>query len=563
MGHRPSLDAVSAMSRSAACPGQVRTPVSPQNSDLTIAVVYALAVPNRHRIGTGTIARLLNADWLSAECCLLSAECQVLPFPYTANSSMPVSDPANTAALHAHELPRALGVSHATAIVVGTIIGSGIFLVPSEMMQAVGSAKLVYLAWLVGGLLSFFGALTYAELGAMKPQAGGEYVYVRDAYGPLGGFLYAWTTVLISKPASLATITTGFVRILGNFSAFSFLSHRLLMTPLTITYGQIAAISAVAFISLLNYIGVKKAGEFQLVFTLLKIAIILGVVVVCFGYRGGAGWSNFATTFLGAKGGLAGFMAALIAALWAYDGWNDLNMVAGEIRQPERNIPIALIAGVAVVGALYVLVNAGVQYVLPASTIAASQRPASDAIALVAGALGASIVSAGMALSMLVTLNGSTMSGARVPFAAARDGYFYSSIARVHPRFLTPSAAIVLQFFLTFALLIAGGSFSQFFTLAIFAEWLFYMITASTVFVFRRREPDAPRPYKVWGYPVVPILFVCASATLLIYTFVQNLRGSSSDSSAILVGMPVIILAGIPVFYYFRWKRMAESSVNH
>jgi basic amino acid/polyamine antiporter, APA family len=473
----------------------------------------------------------------------------------------PTSSAVNPKPTTVLDLARELGVSHATAIVVGTIIGSGIFLVPSEMMQAVGSAKLVYLAWIVGGLLSFFGALTYAELGAMKPQAGGEYVYVRDAYGPLGGFLYAWTTVLISKPASIATITTGFVRILGNFSALSFLSHVAITTPLTITYGQLAAISAAALISFLNYIGVKKAGEFQLVFTLLKIAIILGIVVVCFGHRGGD-WSNFATTFLGAKGGLAGFMAALIAALWAYDGWNDLNMVAGEIRNPERNIPIALIAGVAIVGALYILVNAGVQYVMPASAIAASQRPASDAVALVAGAVGASIVAAGMALSMLVTLNGSTMSGARVPFAAARDGYFFSSIARVHPRFLTPSAAILLQFFLTFALLIAGGSFRQFFTLAIFAEWLFYMITASTVFVFRRREPDAPRPYRVWGYPLVPILFVCAAATLLIYTFIQSLRGSGSDSSAVLVGMPVIILAGIPVFYYFRRTRKAESSVS-
>src|SRR5579864_8988767 len=330
------------------------------------------------------------------------------------------------------QLARDLGVSHATAIVVGTIIGSGIFLVPSEMMQAVGSAKLVYLAWFVGGLLSFFGALTYAELGAMKPEAGGEYVYVRDAYGPLGGVLFAWTTVLISKPASIATITTGFVRILGTFSVFAFLSGHVLTTPFSVTFGQLTAVAASALISFLNYIGVKKAGEFQLVFTMLKIAIILGVVVVCFGSSTAPGWSNFATTFTGAKGGVAGFMAALVAALWAYDGWNDLNMVAGEIRQPERNIPIALIAGVAVVGALYVLVNAGVQYVLPAAVIAGSPRPASEAVALILGAMGASVVSAGMALSMLVTLNGTTMSGARVPFAAARDGYFFSSIARVH-----------------------------------------------------------------------------------------------------------------------------------
>jgi basic amino acid/polyamine antiporter, APA family len=447
------------------------------------------------------------------------------------------------------QLARDLGVSHATAIVVGTIIGSGIFLVPSEMMQAVGSAKLVYLAWFVGGLLSFFGALTYAELGAMKPQAGGEYIYVRDAYGPLGGFLYAWTTLLISKPASIATVTLGFVRILGTFSLFSFFSQPLVLKPLTITYGQLAAIAAAIAISFLNYIGVKKAGEFQLVFTVLKVVIIIGIVVVCFGYRGGAGWNNFATTFAGAKGGVAGFMAALVAALWAYDGWNDLNQVAGEIHHPERNIPVALIVGVAVVGALYVLVNAGVQYVLPAVTIAMSPRPASDAVALVAGALGASIVSAGMALSMLVTLNGTTMSGARVPFAAARDGYFFPSIAEVHPRFLTPARAILLQLALAILLLLLGGNFRQLFSLAIFAEWLFYMITGSTVFVFRRREPTANRPYRVWGYPVVPVLFVVASSVLLYYTFTDNLRNSAVGS--------LVIVAGIPVFYYFRRRRSA------
>jgi len=298
------------------------------------------------------------------------------------------------------ELSRDLGVSHASAVVVGTIIGSGIFLVPAEMMQAVGSAKLVYLAWLVGGLLSFFGALTYAELGAMKPQAGGEYVYVRDAYGPLGGFLYGWTWFVIAKPASVATIATGLVRILGTFRAFSFFSENIFFASIlshtfTVTWGQFIAITSAILISVLNYLGVKKAGEFQLVFTVLKVAIILGIVVVCFsgaGIAAGRGWSNFVTTFTGAKGGIAGFMAALVAALWAYDGWNDLNMVAGEVKQPERNIPIALIAGVATVGVLYVLVNAGVQYVLPANVIAASPRPASDAVALVMGRLGASIV---------------------------------------------------------------------------------------------------------------------------------------------------------------------------
>ena len=474
-------------------------------------------------------------------------------FAYTRPPS--VSAPSQTVNPSAgRELARDLGVSHASAVVVGTIIGSGIFLVPADMMQAVGSAKLVYLAWVVGGLLSFFGALTYAELGAMKPQAGGEYVYVRDAYGPLSGFLYAWTWFVIAKPASIATVVTGLVRILGTFSAFSFFSGNVIAAPFAVTWGQVVAIAAAILISMLNYIGVKKAGEFQLLFTLLKIAIIVGIVVVCFRGGGavGGGWVNFAGSFSGAKGSVTGFVAALVAALWAYDGWNDLNMVAGEVKQPERNIPIALIAGVATVGLLYVLVNAAVQYVLPADAIAASARPASDAVAHVLGRMGASIVSAGMAISMLVTLNGTIMSGARVPFAVARDGYFFPALAEVHPRFRTPSVAIVVQAILSIALLLLGANFRQLFSLAIFAEWLFYMIAGSTVFVFRSREPDAPRPYRMWGYPLVPALFVAVATALLLYTFKNNWPNSA-------YGL-LVILAGIPFFAYFSSRRRPTSA---
>jgi APA family basic amino acid/polyamine antiporter len=245
-------------------------------------------------------------------------------------------------------------------------------------------------------------------------------------------------------------------------------------------------------------------------------------------------------------------MAALVAALWAYDGWNDLNMVAGEVKQPERNIPIALIAGVATVGLLYVLVNAAVQYVLPADAIAASQRPASDAVAHVLGRMGASIVSAGMAISMLVTLNGTIMSGARVPFAVARDGYFFPALAEVHPRFRTPSVAIVVQAILSIALLLLGANFRQLFSLAIFAEWLFYMIAGSTVFVFRSREPEAPRPYRMWGYPFVPALFVAVATALLVYTFKNNWPDSAYGS--------LVILAGIPFFAYFSSRRRRRSA---
>jgi len=456
-----------------------------------------------------------------------------------------VSSRASTA-----ELSRELGPSLAAAVVVGTIIGSGIFLVPAEMMQAVGSAKLVYLAWIVGGLLSFFGALTYAELGAMKPQAGGEYVYVRDAYGPLAAFLYGWTWFVIAKPASIATVVVGLVRILGTFSVFSFFSTNAISLPFAVTWGQLVAIAAAILISFLNYLGIKKAGEFQLVFTVLKVGIILAIVFVCFsgiGHVSGRGWSNFSGTFPGAKGGIAGFMAALVAALWAYDGWNDLNMVAGEVKQPGRSIPIALVAGVAIVAALYMLMNAAVQYVLPASAIAASPRPASDAVASVMGHMGAAIVSAGMALSMLVTLNGTIMSGARVPFAVARDGYFFHALAKVHPRFHTPSVAIAVQAVLSIFLLLLGANFRQLFSLAIFAEWLFYMIASSTIFVFRQRDRNADRPFRMPGYPIIPALFVGVAAALLAYTFKNDWPNSG-------YGL-LVILAGIPVFLAFAARR--------
>jgi APA family basic amino acid/polyamine antiporter len=450
------------------------------------------------------------------------------------------------------ELVRELNSWHATAVVAGTIIGSGIFLVPKEMMEDVGSAGMVYLVWIVGGLLSFFGALTYAELGAIRPWAGGEYVYIRDAYGPLPGFLDAWTWFLIAKPASIATITSGLVRVLGNFSYFSFLPHSVFKigSHWSVTWGQVVAIAATILISAINYVGIRKAGNFQLVFTALKIVMIAVIIVAGFSATSG-GWANFGTSFAGAKGGIAGFMAALVAALWAYDGWADLNMVGGEIRNPGRNIPVALIAGVGIVGALYIGVNAAVQYAMPAAQVAASAVPASDAAKIGLGHLGTTLVLAGMALSMLVTLNGSIMSGSRIPFAVARDGYFFKALADVHPKFHTPSLAIIVQAIMAITLLLGGGAFKDFFSLTIFAEWVFYMIAASTIFVFRRREPNAARPYSVWGYPFVPALFVIVSALLIYYTFTDNLRNS-------FIGV-LAILAGVPVYWYFARQKQALS----
>lgn len=451
------------------------------------------------------------------------------------------------------QLVRGLNAWHATAIVAGTIIGSGIFLVPAEMMQAVGSARLVYLAWIVGGLLSFFGALTYAELGAMRPYAGGEYVYVRDAYGPLPAFLYGWTWFLIAKPASIATVTAGLVRVLGTFSAFHFLPQTLFSLHITssrilvINYGHLVAIAANIFITGLNYIGVRKAGVFQLAFTVLKVGMILGIAVIAFGATGGS-WANFGTTFTGAKGGMTGFMAALVAALWAYDGWNDLNMVSEEVERPERNIPLALVLGVGVVAVLYMGLNAGIQYALPASAIAQAAVPAAAASEAALGRIGISLVSVGMMISMLATLNGTVMSGGRVPFAVARDGYFFKALGEVHPKFHTPALALVIQAAVAVLLIVFGGAFRELFSLAIFAEWLFYMVASSTIFVFRNRDPNASLPYRTAGYPIVPALFIGTAAVLLCYTFASNLRNS-------MAGV-IVILLGIPVYRWFARRRV-------
>ncbi|WP_263357447.1 APC family permease [Acidicapsa ligni] len=436
------------------------------------------------------------------------------------------------------DLPRVLGASHATAIVVGTIIGSGIFLVPTEMMLAVGSSGMVYTAWIVGGLLSLFGAMTYAELGAMMPYAGGEYVYLRGAYGDRTGFLYMWTWFAVAKPASIASVTSGLARTLGIFAVFHWLDTQAIGGPLPVMWSQLFAIAVTWLVTGLNCLGIKKAGDFQVVFTVLKGVLILVIAGFCFGSSVGA-WGNFATSLPHATGGLDGFMIALIATLWAYDGWNDLAMVAGEVKRPGRNLPIALVGGLFVVGALFMATNAAIQYILPAAQIAASPRPAVAALSVVAGPAGAALVAAGMALSIFVTLNGTIMSGARIPFAAARDKLFFPQFARISPRFQSPTYSLVVQALISTALLLVLGKFQKLFELAVFAEWLFYMLTATTVFIYRRKRPEMARPYKVWGYPVLPAVFVLCSAAVLVSSYIGNLRGSLIGTGLILLGLPL------------------------
>lgn len=440
------------------------------------------------------------------------------------------------------QLLRELGAAQAVSVVVGVVIGSGIFLVPAEMMQAAGSARLVFLAWVVGGILSFFGAVTYSELGVMKPQAGGEYVYIRDAYGPLAGFLCGWTWTVVVKPASLAAISTGIVQVLGSLAPLSFLTSG--GTQLTFA-GQIAATAFLFLICTINYVGIRRAGNFQLVFTILKIVLIAGIAALAFASHGSR--ANFTALYVGATGGVVGFILAVKAALWAYDGWSDLNMVAEEVRAPEKNIPFAMVTGMCTIAAAYIVVNAAVQFVLPPAAVARSSSPMSDAVRAASGGVGAAIVAVAIVISLLSSLNGVAMSGARMTFAMARDGNFFSALARVHSRFHTPHVAIVVQGVLSVILLLLGGNFRQLFSLSLFAEWLSYVTASSALSVFRMRNPQSGRRFRFWGYPCAPALFILASGALLYYTFTSNLRYSLLGS--------LVILAGIPIYYAFALRR--------
>jgi APA family basic amino acid/polyamine antiporter len=475
---------------------------------------------------------------------------------------------ANTAS--PHDLPRALNLPQALSIVIGTVVGSAVFLVPYEMTRAAGSFTLVNLAWIIGGLLSLAGAMTYAELGAMRPFAGGEYVYLRDAYGERTAFVYMWTWFAIAKPASIASVTSGLALTLTQLPAFAFLDHAIPHTP--ILWAQVLAIAATWLITGLNCLGIRKAGDFQLAFTAFKILLILAVVALCFTLRpttqppapphvvsihaknaAQAGTTTHPAQSDGVSptaGGAGGFMVALIAALWAYDGWNDLNMVGGEVRSPRRNLPIALVGGTGAVILLYLGVSAALEHLLPLHVIASSPRPAMVALALISRPWTQTVLTAGMAIGILVGLNGTIMSGARVPYAAARDRLFFRALAAVHPRFQSPANSLVVQGLLSTALLLFIGRFQQLFELAIFSEWLFYAITSTTLFVFRRREPGRERPFRVPGYPVTPLLFLVASVVLLGYSYIANLRGS-------LIGTAIILL-GFPLFRYFRNRRASQ-----
>ncbi len=452
------------------------------------------------------------------------------------------------------ELVRGLGLVQASSITVGTMIGTAIFLVPATMAAATQSLGLVFAAWMLGGLLSLAGALTYAELGAALPEAGGEYVYLRRAYGPVWGFLYGWMQSIIGKPGSIATIATAFAIFLSFF--FPALTDSGLEIPLggwsyRLTGLQMISLTAIIGLTIINYLGVILGGAVQAVMTMLKVAVVLAIVVCGFALGQGS-WSHWRGFFSAPQGwgSLSAFFGvALVEALWGYDGWNNVNMVASEVREPERNLPRALIYGVLLVGGVYLAANAAYFYVLPLAQAMKSERIAADVAEKFLGTWGAAGVTAGALISTFATLNGSILSGARVPYAMARDGVFFRLAARVHPRHRTPAGAIFLQTALACALILTFGpyrdAYNRLLAYVIFSLWLFYALTTASVFALRRREPQLPRPYRTLGYPWAPAVFVVLAAILTGATILQRPQQS-------LFGL-ALILAGLP--FYFLWRR--------
>lgn len=452
-------------------------------------------------------------------------------------------------------LRRALGPWTTVAVVIGTAIGSGIFLVPTDMVKAVGSPSMVFMVWVFGGILTLFGALTYAELSAALPDAGGEYVYLNAAYGKFFGFIYGWTQTWVAKAASIATLGSAFFRYLGDFfpglDGVIYTVHLPIGPhggPLEIRYGQVVAIGVILFLAGVNYLGVRVGGSLQVTVTALKLSLIGGVIVAgLVSSRGSV--SNFHVSMEAHPGGIEGFFVALVAALWAYDGWNNAGMLGSEIEHPQRNLPRALIIGTSCMIAIYLLTNLTYFYVLTGPEVGASERVAADAMRRVLGPSGGAMVSIAAMISIFAALNGSILSGARVPYAMARDGYFFHSMSRVHARYRTPTAAIVLLGAWS-SLILLSGQYSQLYTLVIFPSWILYGMTAAAVIVLRRKRPDLVRPYRVPGYPFVPLLFVLVAIALLYSTLLTSPRESG-------IGL-VLIAAGLP--FYFHWKRRLTGS---
>ncbi len=431
------------------------------------------------------------------------------------------------------ELKRELGLLDTTMINVGTMIASAIFIVPATIAAHVPGSALMILVWVIGGVVSLLGALSVAELGAACPEAGGQYAYLREAYGPPWAFLYGWANFLVINPASIAAIAVGFARYLGFF------------VPVSAGAIQAIAILSIVLLTGLNCLGVRPGATTQNVLTLLKMAALAALIGAAFILPGGSA-ANFQPLWpAGTVGQWIGpFGVAMVGVLWAYDGWIETTYVGSEIKDPGKTLPRSIIVSTLIVIAFYVLASVAYSYVLSPARMAGSTLVASDAAKVPLGAVGAGLVAAAILVSTLGANNGIVLTAARIPYAMARGGLFFRSQGIVHPRFATPVVALLTQGVIA-AVLARTGRYDQLFTYVIFAQFVFYALSAGAVIVLRRRAPQVARPYRTWGYPVTPLVFIAFALWLVANTIAESPRESAVGAGLILLGLPG----------YWYWRR--------
>ena len=455
-------------------------------------------------------------------------------------------------------LVRGLNLVGATSIVVGTIIGTGIFLKARIMTCNVGTPGMVLLVWVVAGFSSLAGALTYAELAAMMPVAGGEYVFMREAYGRPWSFLYGWTQFSISYACSQAAkgvvIAIMLNLLFGGKLEHNYFTYKVFNYPIRIGSMELIAIGSVWIVTAINCLAVAVSGSVISVLTVIKVAIVFFIALAAFLFAHGD-WRHFSMSNIGglcagvsnsARGGVAGFGAAMLGALWGYDGWSNLTIVAGEVKNPKRNIPIALIGGMLIVMLLYVCANLGYFYVLTPTEVAnvsLQSSVATEVIQKFLGPLAAAIMAAALLISSFGSLMTSILVAARIPYAMARDRLIFPRFANVSQKSRVPVFALLIQA-IWISVLTLTGSFDALTDSVIFASWIFYAMVTASVFIFRKKMPQAERPYRTWGYPVVPLLFLLIAAGL----FVDTIATAPVRS---LLGLSLMLL-GLPLYWYFN-----------
>jgi APA family basic amino acid/polyamine antiporter len=453
---------------------------------------------------------------------------------------------------HDRDLIRAIGLPSAILMVVGNVIGSAIFLTTGIMADRLPSESLLISAWIAGGIITMAGGLTYAEMGAMFPRSGGLYVFLEQAYGPVWGFLFGWAGALVVLTGSISAVAAGFAEYFGYFVPSLSTTREVLQIPLPwgvlhISAGQLVGAASVSILGAVNYVGVRTGNAVQAFLTVLKMIALASIPLLAIFLS--SAQPQFTPVIPDIPRPGAAFGVAMIAVMWAYEAWYYVAFAAGEIKDPVRNVPRALVIGIALLAAIYISVNLAYFYALPLEEIRGVVRIAERAVTALVGASGATLVAATVVVSTFGSNAAGVLATSRVLYAMAADGMFFRSAARIHPVYKTPHIAIVMTCVWS-ALLTLSGTYEQLFTYVTFASVVFGVLGGLAIFKLRYSMPDAPRPYRTWGYPVVPAIFVLGLSMLVVNTLVERPWES-------ITGLGLVAL-GLPAYFYWRRKNHPE-----